>query len=78
MLLSPNDQDHTFMDDDNIPLLNQQTRLLLHLWQPYLPHTFNNALTVTLHSSHKYLAAKIPYQLQNYFLASFLPTRLVA
>ena len=43
-LLSPNDQDHTFMDD-NVPVLNQQTRLLLHLWRPYLTHTFNNALT---------------------------------
>ena len=28
--LSPNNQDHTFMDDDNVPVLNQQTRLLLH------------------------------------------------
>ena len=46
-LLSPNDQDHTFMDD-SVPVLNQQTWLLLHLWQPYLTHTFNNALTVTL------------------------------
>ena len=44
-LLSPNDQDHTFMDDDNVPVLNQQTRLLLHLWRPYLTHTFNNVLT---------------------------------
>ena len=44
-LLSPNDQAHTFMDDDNVPLPNQQTWLLLHLWRPYLTHTFNNALT---------------------------------
>ncbi len=29
-LLSPNDQNHTFMDDDYIPVLNQQTRLLIH------------------------------------------------
>ena len=71
-LLSPNNQDHTFMDDDNVPILNQQTRLLLHLWRPYLTHTFNNALTVTLHISLKHLAAKIPYQLHNYFLPSFL------
>ena len=28
-LLSPNDQDYTFMDDDNVPVLNQQTRPLL-------------------------------------------------
>ena len=72
--LSPNDQDHTFMDDDNVPVLNQQTRLLIHLWRPYLTHTFNNALTVTLHISLKHLAAKIPYQLHNYFLPSFLDT----
>ena len=32
MLIFPNNQDHTFMDDDNVPALNQQTRLLLHLW----------------------------------------------
>ena len=30
-LLSPNDQDHTFMGDYIIPILNQQTRPLLHL-----------------------------------------------
>ena len=29
-LLSPNDQDHIFLDDDNIPVLNQQTQFLLH------------------------------------------------
>ena len=38
-LLSANDQDHTFMDDDNVPVLNQQTRFLLHLWRPYFTHT---------------------------------------
>ena len=70
--LSPNHQDHTFMDDDNVPALNQQTRLLLHLWRPYLTHTFNNALTVTLHVLLKHLAAKIPSQLHHYFLPSFL------
>ena len=63
-LLSPNDQDHTF----NVHILNQQTRLLQHLRWPYLAHTFNNPLTVTLHISLKHLAAKIPYQLHNYFL----------
>ena len=77
-LLSPNDQDPTFMDDHNVPVLNQQTRLLLHLWWPYLTHTFNNALTVTLHISLKHLAAKIPSQLRNSFILSFLPTRLAA
>ena len=70
-LLSPNDQDYTFIDD-NVPVLNQQTRLLLHLWRLYLTHTFNNALTVMLHISLKPLAIKIPYQLHNYFLPSFL------
>ena len=34
MLLSPNNQDHTFMGDYIIPVLNQQTRPLLHLWWP--------------------------------------------
>ena len=75
-LLSPNNQDHTFMGDYIIPVLNQQTRLLLHLGRPYLTHTFDNALTVTLHISLKHLAAKIPYQLHNYFLPSFLPSFL--
>ena len=70
-LLSPNDLDHIFMDDDNVPVLNQQTRLLLHLWRPYLTHTFNNALTVTLHISLKHLAAKIPHELHNDFLPLF-------
>ena len=44
-LLSPNDQYHAFMGDYIIPVLNQQTRPLLHLWRPYVTHTFNNALT---------------------------------
>ena len=44
-LLFPNNQDHTSIGDYIIPVLNQQTRLLLHLWRPYLTHTFNNALT---------------------------------
>ena len=77
-LLSQNDQDHIFMDEYNVPVLNQQTRLLLHLWRLYLTHTFNNALTVTLHISLKHLGVKIPYQLHNYFLPSFLPTRFAA
>ena len=71
-LLSSNDQDHTFMDDENVPVLNQQTRLCLHLWRPYPTHTFNNALIVTLHVSLKHLAAKIPSQLHNYFVPSLL------
>ena len=41
----PNNQDHTPMGDYVIRVLNQQTRLLLHLWRPYLTHTFHNALT---------------------------------
>ena len=72
MLLSPNDRDHIFMDDDNVPVLNQQTRLLLHLWRPY---TINNALTITPPISLKHFSA---YQLHNYFLPSFLPMRLAA
>ena len=60
-LLFPNDQDHTFMDDDNVPVLNQQTGLLLHL---------------TMHISLRHLAAKIPSLLHNYFLPSFLPSFL--
>ena len=70
-LLSPNDQDHTFMGDDNVPVLNQQTRLLLHLWRPYITYTFNNALTVTLHISLRQIADKIPSQLLNSFLPSY-------
>ena len=45
MLLSPNDQGHALMGDYIVPVLNQQTRPLLHLWQPYVTHSFNNALT---------------------------------
>ena len=59
-LLSSSDQNHIFMDDNNFPVLNQKTRFLLHLWQPYLTHTLNNALTVTQPVSLKHLAAKIP------------------
>ena len=66
-----NNHDHTFMGDYIIPVLNRQTRLLLHLWRPYLTHTFNNALNVTLLISLKHLAAKIPSQLLNYFLPSY-------
>ena len=40
-LLFPNDQDHTFMGDYLIPVLNQQIRPLLHLWRLYVTHTFN-------------------------------------
>ena len=67
-----NNQDHTFMGDYIILVFNQPTWPLLRLWRPYLTQTFNNALTVTLHIPLKYLAAKIPYQPHNYFLASFL------
>ena len=70
-LLSPNEQDHTFMDDDNVLVLNQQTQLLLHLWRLYLTHTFNNALIVTLHISLRHIAAKITSQLHNSFLPSY-------
>ena len=74
MLLSYNNQNHTFMGDYIIPVLNQQTQPLLHLWRPYLTQTFNNALSVATHISLKHLAAKIPPQLHNYFLPSFLPS----
>ena len=75
-LLSHSNQDHTFMGDYIIPVLNQQTRPLLHLWRPYLTHTFNNALTVATHISLRQIAAKIPSQLHDYFLPSFLPSFL--
>ena len=39
MLLSHINQDHTLMGDYIIPVLNQQTRPLLHLWRPYLSQT---------------------------------------
>ena len=40
MLLSyNNNQDHTFMGDYIIPVLNQQTRPLLYLWRPDLTQT---------------------------------------
>ena len=70
-LLSLNNQDHTSMGDYIIPVLNQQTRLLQDLWRLYLIHTFNNALTVTLHISLRQIAAKIPSQLHSSCLLSF-------
>ena len=76
MLLLYNNQDHTFIGDYIIPVLNQQTWPLLHLWRPYLTQTFNNVLSVATHISLKHLAAKIPSQLQNYFLPSSLPSFL--
>ena len=39
MLLSHNNQDYTLMGDYTIPVLNQQTRALLHLWRLYLTQT---------------------------------------
>ena len=71
-ILLSNNQDHTFMGDYIIPVLNQQTRPLLHLWRLYVTHTFNNTLTVATHISLRHLAAKIPSQLHNYFLLSYL------
>ena len=73
--LSNNNQDHSFVGDYIIPVLNQQTQPLLHLWRPYLTQTFNNALTVTMHISLWHLVAKMPSQLHNSFLPSFIPTR---
>ena len=40
--------------------------------------TFSIALTIATHNSLKHLAAIIPSQLNNYFLLSFLHTRLAA
>ena len=68
----PNNQDHTFMGDYIIPILNQQIWPLLHQWRPYLTQTFNNALPLTMHISLRHLAAKMPSQLHNSFLPSFL------
>ena len=73
MLFSYNNQDHTFMGDNIIPVLKQQTQLFA---TPMVTHnsaqTFNNALTVVTHIPLRHLAAKIPSQLDNYFLPSFL------
>ena len=71
MPLSYNNQDHTFMGDYIIPVLNQQTRLLLHLWRPYPAQIFNNALTVVTYIPLRHLATKIPSQPNNYFLPSY-------
>ena len=57
MLLSHNNQDHSFMGHYIIPILNQQTRPLQHR---------------TMHISLRLLAAKIPSQLHYYSLPSFL------
>ena len=70
-LLSLNDQDHTFMGDYIIPVLNQQTWPLLYLWWRYITHTFNNALTLTMHILLRHLATKTPLLFPS-FLPSFL------
>ena len=73
MPLSYNNQDHLFMGDYIIPVFKQQTQPFA---TPMATHnsaqTFNNALIVATHISHRHLAAKIPSQLHNYFLPSFL------
>ena len=58
----PKPQTH---DDFNVSLLKQQTRLLLHLWRTYLPHTSNDTCC--------FLNSIIT---SNRSLTSFLPTRL--
>ena len=72
MPLSNSNQDHTFMGDYIIPVLKQQTRLLLRLQRRIFTRTFSISLTVDTHIPHRHLAAMIPSQLNNYFLPSFL------
>ena len=71
MPLSNSNQDHTFMGDYIIPILKQQTRLLLCLLRRIFPQTFSIALTVTMHILLRHLAAIIPSQFNNYFLPSY-------
>ena len=86
MLLSCSNQDHTFMGDYIISILNQQTQLLLCLWQcifhsdiqhgleygdAYSAQTFSIALTVVTHIPLRHLVAIIPSQTNDYFLPSF-------
>ena len=78
MPLSYNNQDHTFMGDYLILVLYQKTRFCYTYGDAYSAQTFNNALTIAMHIPLRHLAAKIPSQLNNYFLPSFLPTRLAA
>ena len=72
MPLSYSNQDHTFMGDYIIPVLKQQTRLLLCLYRRISAQTFSIALTVATHILLRHLAAIIPSQLNNYFLPPFL------
>ena len=74
MPLSYSNQDHTFMGDNIIPVLKQQTRLLPRLQRRITTQTFNNALTVVTYIPLRHLAAIIPSQLNYYFLPSFLPS----
>ena len=64
------------MGDYIIPVLKQQTRLLPRLPRRITAQTFNNDLTVATHIPLRHFAAIIPSQVNNYFLPSFLPTRL--
>ena len=85
MPLSYSNQDHTFRGDYIIPVLKQQTLLLLRLSQHifrsdiwhcldysdvYSAQTFSIALTVATHIPLRHLAAIIPSWLNNYFLPS--------
>ena len=71
MLLSYNNQDHTFMGDYIIPVLKQQTRPLLHLIAIISHSDIQQCLNVATHIPLRHLAAKIPSQLHNNFLSSF-------
>ena len=64
-------QDHTFMGDYFIPVLKQQTRLLLCLSRRISAQTFSIALAVAMHIPLRHLAAIIPSQLNNDFLPSY-------
>ena len=71
MALSYSNQEHTFMGDYSIPVLKQQTRILLHLQRRISSQTFIIALTLATHIPLKHWAAMIPSQLNNYFFPSF-------
>ena len=76
MPLSYSNQDHTFIGDYIIPVLNSKHDFCYIYSNAYPAQTFNIALTVATHISLRHLAAIIPSQLNNYFLPSFLPSFL--
>ena len=72
MALSYSNQEHTHMGDYIIPVLKQQTRLLLRLQRRIFCSDIQHCLDCSDAQTLWHLAAIIPSELNNYFLRFFL------